>query len=292
VRRVGDERIGVVVLTHNRVDQLLEIVARLQALPEQPEIVVVDNGSRDGTAERLARCFPTARCVRSELNLGAAGRNLGVRACARRYVALCDDDTWWEGGSLRRAADLLDAHPRLGLVNARVLVGPQNRVDATCAAMARSPVPGPDWLPGRPLIGFLAGASAVRRRAFLEVGGFEPRLFIGAEEELVGMDLARNGWAMAYVEDLVVHHHPSPLRDPRGRSALLDRNRLWIAWMRRPVGRAVDLTVELARRAMHDPVARGALVEALRGLPWALGHRRVVPIWVEPQLRAVEHMAS
>src|SRR5271165_5075939 len=82
-------------------------------------------------------------------------------------------------------------------------------------------------LPGYPLLGFLAGASVIRRSAFLEVGGFESRFFIGGEEELLALDLATRGWSLRYVPELVVHHHPSPNRDAASRRWHLLRNALW-----------------------------------------------------------------
>src|SRR5437588_766693 len=102
----ADPRVGVVVLTYNRVDTVMQTVARLLALPESPEIVVVDNDSTDGSAAKLGERFPSVTVVRLDANYGAAGRNIGVQHCERPYIALCDDDTWWRPGGLRHAADL------------------------------------------------------------------------------------------------------------------------------------------------------------------------------------------
>jgi GT2 family glycosyltransferase len=171
-----DSRIGVVVITYQRRAEVLGAVARLTALPEQPEVVVVDNGSSDGTAAAVRQKFPRVDVVALSRNAGAVGRNLGVERLRTPYVAFCDDDTWWEPGSLTEAADALDAHPRLGVVNARIIVEPGARDDPVVAELRDSPVPGPDWLPGPALGSFLAGASVVRRHAFRSAGGFSPRL--------------------------------------------------------------------------------------------------------------------
>ncbi len=280
-----DPRVGVVVLTYNRAGELLRSLGYLAALPERPEIVVIDNGSTDGTATQVSRQFPGILCVPLKENLGAAGRNAGVELCERPYIALCDDDCWWEPGSLRRAADLLDAHPELAIVTGTVLVGASERMDPTCLRMARSPLPRRPGLPGTPLLGFLAGASVIRRSAFLQAGGFERRLFLGGEETLLGLDLAATGWSMAYVPELVIHHYPSIHRDAGRRNHALIRNSLWIAWLRRPLPRAAAITLRVLRRCAADPAARRALAEALRSLPWALRNRRVVPGHVEDGLR-------
>jgi GT2 family glycosyltransferase len=282
----ADPRVGVVILTYNRLAEVSRTVERMLALPERPRIVVVDNGSTDGTPEMVRRRFPEARCLRLSGNPGAAGRNAGVAALDTPYVALCDDDAWWEPGSLGRAADLLDAYPRLAVIAGRVLVGADQRLDPTCRAMAASPVTPTTALPGPAILGFLAGAAMVRRSAFLQVGGFERRFFIGGEEELVTLDLLGHGWELAYVADLAVNHHPSRLsRDTSARWVATDRNHLWAAWLRYPLSWAVGETVRVMLAAPTDPTSRAALAAALRGLPWALAHRRVIPPDVRRRLR-------
>jgi GT2 family glycosyltransferase len=283
-----DPRVGVVVLTHNRVHEVVRTVERLLALPARPGIVVVDNASTDGTAAALRRRFPTIRCVSLAENLGAAGRNVGVQLCDRPYVALCDDDTWWEPGSLKRAADLLDAYPRLAVVSGRVLVGPDERLDPACQQMASSPLRPSSPLPGPALLGFIAGASMVRRSAFLEVGGFERRFFVGGEEELLALALVSSGWELAYIDDIVVRHYPSSRRDRSGRRRTVLRNHLWVTWLRRPLGPALARTLAAVRHGLADRATREALADAARGLRWVLGRRRVIPGHVERRLRQLE----
>jgi GT2 family glycosyltransferase len=275
-----DPRLSVVVLTHRRTGELLRTLHRLSALPERPRLIVVDNDARGRSAERVAREFPQVQLVRCPRNLGAAGRNAGVERVRTPYVAFCDDDTWWAPGALQRAADLLDAHPRLGALAARVLVGPEEREDPTCRFMARSPLPCAG-LPGPALIGFMAGAVVMRTAAFRAVGGYEPRLFIGGEERLMGLDLLTAGWPLAYEPQLAVHHHPSPARDTRRRQLLEARNALWIAWLRLPGASLRHETLRVLREAAGAGLLRPVLARAICGLPWVLRHRRVIPPEVE-----------
>ena len=72
--KTGDARVGVSILTYNRADEVSRTVERMLALPERPPIVVVDNGSTDGTPELLGRRFPELRCLTAPGNPGAAGR--------------------------------------------------------------------------------------------------------------------------------------------------------------------------------------------------------------------------
>jgi len=286
-----DPRVGIVVLTHNRVAEVIRTLERLVALPERPAIVVVDNNSTDGTRDAVRRRFPAIRCIHLATNLGAAGRNIGVEACDRPYVALCDDDTWWEPGSLSRAAYFLDAHPALAVITGKVIVRGE-RIDPTCLLLARSPLPSPPGLPGKALLGFLAGASIVRRSAFLSVGGFEPRLFLGGEEELLTLDLVNAGWVLAYVDELMIHHHPSPSRDAEGRRRLLARNSLWIAWLRYPPRSAIGRTLAAVRAGTYSRPAREALYEAIQGLTWVSANRRCISADLDRQLRYLERIKA
>ncbi|MBI5618201.1 MAG: glycosyltransferase family 2 protein [Gammaproteobacteria bacterium] len=278
--------ITVVVLSHNRAATLLATVAHLRALPEQPEIVVVDNRSRDGTPGSLRKTFPDVKLVALASNLGAAGRNVGVHLAQTPYVALCDDDTRWAPGALARACELFDRHPECAVLSARVLVGAAELEDPTCRRMAASPLPS-ERLPGPALVGFMAGASAVRREAFLAAGGFEPRLFIGGEETLLAMDLLSQGWQIAYAPELTVHHYPSAVRDAGQRRALLWRNAIWTALLRRRLPSALAI----AARAAHEAARAGALLALLgavaRGLPWVLRARRPLPRAIDAAYRRV-----
>jgi GT2 family glycosyltransferase len=284
----ANPRIAVVMITHNRREEALASLDRLTRLPEQPPILVVDNDSADGTTDAIRARFPQVEVLAAGGNLGAAARNLGVQRARAPYIALCDDDTWWEAGSLAHAADLFDAHPRLAVATARILVGPENEEDPVCAELERSPLPAEPGMPGRPLLGFMAGASVVRRSAFLAAGGFEPRFFIGGEEELLAADLVAAGWWLCYVPHLVVHHYPSTRRDAHGRRWHLLRNGLWSAWLRRPLSGVLRKTGQLVRTAPRTPETWRGLAAACVGLPWVIRHRRVVPPEVEHRFRLLE----
>jgi N-acetylglucosaminyl-diphospho-decaprenol L-rhamnosyltransferase len=277
--------IAVVVATRDRRDTLLATLDRLVALPARPRVIVVDNASADGTAAAVRARHPEVDVIALPRNLGAAARTAGVRVADAPFVAFADDDSWWEPGALRRAAEHLAGHPRLGLLAARILVGDSGRLDPTCAAMARSPLSSDVPLPGPKVLGFLACGAVVRRDAYLAVGGFEGRLGIGGEEDLLAMDLASAGWALAYVEDVVAHHHPQTAARP-GRRALVARNDLWSAWLRRPLRVALRVTLAAAR----DGHGRG-FPAALRGLPWIARRRRVVPCHVERDLQRLARAA-
>lgn len=279
--------VAVIVLTCNRRDELLRTLGQLAALPERPHVCVVDNGSEDGTADAVRTAYPDMQLLALPRNIGAAARNLGAFHVDVPFVAFCDDDTWWAPGALSRAATMLRRHPELAAVTARILVGAAQVEDSASARMSRSPLPNELGVAGSAVLGLMAGACMMRRTAFLEAGGYCPRLFIGGEEALLAMDLRSAGWHMAYAPDVVVHHFPSVARDVMQRQRILLRNRLWCAWLRRPVLSAWRECRRVWGEAAGSSYRGGALLDALRGLPWVCAARRVIPAHVEAALRLV-----
>lgn len=285
-----DTRGTVVVITHNRRDELLRTLGLLARLPEKPAVAVVDNASRDGTAAAVRTHHPEVELTALDRNLGAVGRNVAARTVSTPYIAFCDDDVWWAPGALARAADLLDAHPRVACVTGRVIVEPDGTEDPIVPELRNSPVPPPPGvsLPGPALGSILAGASMLRLDVFRAVGGFSTRLMLGGEEELLSADLLALGYALLYADDVIVHHQASPLRDPSARRRAGIRNTLWTTWLRRPLGRALYRTFDLARTVPRDRTSLAAFADAARGIGGVLRDRRVLPEHAERALRTLD----
>lgn len=280
--------VSVVMITRDRCAEARRAVRALRALPERPPVIVVDNGSRDDTAQALHRDGAAVTVLRLARNRGAAARNDGVRAATTPLVAFCDDDSGWHPGALARAAARFAADPRLALLAARVLVGTQQRLDPVCADMATRFVADAHDGAGVPIVGFMACGAVVRRAAFLAAGGFEERFGVGGEEAMLAYDLLRGGWKLRYVDDVVAQHWPSPVRNRAARRRIETRNALWLAWLRRPLAPAARASLRGALAALRDRDARRGVLEALGGLPWALRHRHPVPAALEALIRAAE----
>jgi N-acetylglucosaminyl-diphospho-decaprenol L-rhamnosyltransferase len=280
-------QVGVVIATRDREKPLARTLERLCALPEQPPVVVVDNASTDGTRAMVTERFPQVRLLPLRTNQGALARNAGVRALDTPFVAFSDDDSWWEPGSLATAADLLTAHPRLGLVAAAIRVGATGEPDPLNDVLAASPLGGAEDLPGVQVLGYLGCAAVARRSAYLEAGGYHPLLFFGSEETLLAYDLAACGWGVTHCPEVVARHEPAD--GPRtARAVLLRRNDLLTTWLRRPLPLAARRTAALARAAWHDRDARTALRQALARLPAVVRAREVLPPAVEAAARRVD----
>jgi N-acetylglucosaminyl-diphospho-decaprenol L-rhamnosyltransferase len=281
-------RIGVVIATCDRRVSLLETLARVTGLPERPRIVVVDNGSTDGTPQAVASAFPQVEILGLRRNRGAAARNAGVEHVGTPYAAFLDDDSWWEPGALTRAVDVLDRHPRVAVLAARVLVGDEERLDPVCRAMERSPLPVATAGPGPAVLGFVACGAVVRRDAFLQAGGFDERYGIGGEEQPLAVRLASAGWELRYVREVVAHHHPARSGTRSVRDAQILRNDLWTAWSLRRGAGALLASARLLRSAGLRRATLTGLAGALRRAPGVVRRRRPATPAVEAGLRLLE----
>jgi GT2 family glycosyltransferase len=85
------------------------------------EVIVSDNGSNDGSVEKIRAQFPTVRVVENRANLGfAKGNNAGIRAASGEYVLILNPDTIVHEGSLDRWIEFADRHPEAGAFGCRV----------------------------------------------------------------------------------------------------------------------------------------------------------------------------
>jgi GT2 family glycosyltransferase len=270
----------VVVASRNRRADLLASLPRHEA-----PVIMVDNGSTDGTVAAVRSALPAVRILPLRRNVGALARTIGVLAATTPYVAFADDDSWWAPGALGRAVEVLEAHPAVALVTGRIVLGPNERIDPMSVAMATAPLGTSPGGAGPDVLGFAACAAVVRRSAFLSVGGFDPVVRFPGEEERVALDLADAGWLLSYVDDLVVHHHPSPSRGGLGqRRTQTVRSALLTACMRRPWRDVLNLAVACLRT---DGPSRAGVLTAVPSIPGALLRRRRISAWLKHRLASL-----
>jgi GT2 family glycosyltransferase len=279
-----DQRLTIVLLLHNCARWVGRTLDHLIAL--HLPVIAVDNASSDGTRD-VVRSYPGVELVALTTNIGAAGRNVGVEHARTPYVALCDDDGWYEREGLETAVDIFERHPDVGLINARIVVGPEEYPDPISIEMEASPLVDHHPLPGTRLLSFMGGACVVRRAAYLAVGGFDVRFFIGGEEETLAWPLARAGWEMRYVPEVLMHHHPSLANYTRIRRFGI-RNTLWNAWLHRRPASALRYSLFILASSPKDRDLVRGLALALRGLPWVLRRRAPVDARLDGELRMLE----
>lgn len=173
------------------------------------EVVVVDDGSTDGTFERLDRREGYVVCMRQDNQGPAAARNAGARAARGEWIAFLDADDGWLPHKIAR--QLQAAHDEGA---AAVFCGMRDRQHTRAADICyEGPVTRDVLLPG--LIGgnLLHGGDTtmlIRRDVFLAVGGFDPSYKVAEDRDLFIRIV--DAYPIAYVRELLALRFHGPVR--------------------------------------------------------------------------------
>jgi hypothetical protein len=198
------------------------LLACLETLPRDADVVVLDNASEDGSADAVREHFPDVRVLAQDFRAGfGANHNTVIRATDGRYVYVLNEDTTSGDWAFERIVAYLDAHPRVAALGPRV-VYPDGRQQASAW---RFPTPlvsaiglltvgklgvtqshGED---ARPVDWVTGAALVLRREALEEVGLFDEEFFLYSEEVDLQFRLHQAGWEVHYLPDATVVHHES-----------------------------------------------------------------------------------
>ncbi len=218
---MAEPLVSAIIVSWNTRELLAAAVRSLLAATPQPEVIVVDNGSRDGSVAMVRREFPQVRLLVNEVNRGfAAANNQGMAAARGRYFLLLNSDAALRRGALRTMVAYAEAHPRVGVVGARLLF-PDGRWQAEgspfpslrdeflrmlgldrlwAVGVERGDRPyETDWVQG--------AAMLVRREVWEETGGFDESFFMYGEEVEWCARIKAAGWRIAVVPQAEIIHH-------------------------------------------------------------------------------------
>lgn len=245
----GKRKLSILVASYNGRTHLESCLPALQAQrdPGRPwELLLLDNGSRDGTCSWVRRQHPWVRLVESAENLGFAEANNRLAALAEGDdLVLLNNDTRPQPDWLAALADAAgSAPPEVAAIAGRLVDWEAERLDFGFGlrtfdghafqldhrrplASARMPATGEE-LP------FACGANMlVRRRAFLDAGGFDPSYFAYLEDVDLGWRLWSGGERIVACREAVVQHRSAATSDRVGpylRGSLFERNALLTVW--------------------------------------------------------------
>jgi O-antigen biosynthesis protein len=209
--------VSIVIVTLDPGDVLEQALQALLGHTESCyELIVVDNGSQDGTVS-FVRQIENATIVLNTENVGfGAANNQGAARARGRYVVFLNDDAFVHDGWLAPLLERVEGDERVGAVGP-MLLNPDGSLQCAGALLSRSGSVvcyGEDDSPERPeyrlarVVDFLAGACLlVRRRAFNEVGGFDTAYGLGYYEDAdLCLALAARGYCSVYEPGSRVTH--------------------------------------------------------------------------------------
>jgi len=212
--------VSVIIATWNGrryLEPCLEAVAAQEGI--EAEVIVVDNGSTDGTVDLVRGRFPHVRLVTLAENRGFAGaNNAGAREARGRFVAFLNNDTVADPGWLRALRGGIDPAAGFLLTTSRlVYMHDASVVDSAGDGVFRwggafkhhHGAPAHLAAVSREVFGICGGACLVSKAVFDEVGGFDEDFFFSHEDVDLSYRARLRGYRCRYVADAVVRHHGS-----------------------------------------------------------------------------------
>lgn len=213
-----DPQVAVVVVSYNTKGLLLECLASVltSAPAGSVKLMVVDNGSEDGSYEAVREVYPGAATIRNAANLGfGAACNQGIRATGARFILLLNSDAVLSAEAFQVMKECLEQNERCGAAGCRLVdaagdevINTRNFLTPFNQALELAGIKGPrlaqrtrrprpdrndcsvDWIDGACLM--------VRRSAVDQVGMFDEQFFMYSEDEDLCLRLRRDGWLVCF----------------------------------------------------------------------------------------------
>ena len=212
----------VVITTKNRKEDLRNAITSALSQSARPEVIVIDDGSSDGTSDMVHAEFPQARVYRVEVSLGLIRqRNRGAQLATGDVIFSIDDDAAFSSPHVvsQTLAEFDD--PRVGAVAI-----PFVNVNQDPRVMQRAPEESGVFVTNT----YIGTAHAVRRDLFNRLGGYRGHLIHQGEESDFCIRLLSAGYVVRLGRADVIHHFESPRRNLKRMDYYGRRNDVLFAW--------------------------------------------------------------
>jgi len=208
---------------------------------EDIEVIVVDNGSCDGSAEFLRSAYgEKIRLIELESNRGwAGGNNRGIASARGEVLLLLNNDTCLEGDFLTRLREGISRHPEAGMYATKILnyydrstidnTGHVIFWDGTARGRGRRKKDGPEFGREGEVLCPSGAAGVYKREIFERVGPIDDAYFTYGEDTELGLRARRAGYKCYYLPSAVLYHKYSASSGPYTPAKIyfVERNRIW-----------------------------------------------------------------
>ena len=248
--------VSVITLNWNRKEDVAKTLSLIQEQTyEHKEILMVDNGSTDGSIEVISKKFPEVKIVALKENTGVQGYNEGISSAAGSILVLIDNDMdLLQKNTIERIVNAFHANPKLGAVALQVRkpdgsLSPNNPKYWTEKGSDQE---------GYPCSTFDGGGVAFRKDILKQTGVYLPDFFVYHSE----VDLATRIWdsdfEIRYFPDIAVSHRESPTsRSIYKQTMHSTRNYLWYVWIYYPRSMATRESFHFLQRSFIQNLRQG-----------------------------------
>jgi GT2 family glycosyltransferase len=252
--------VSVITLNWNRKEDLSRTLSLIHKQTYEPkEILVVDNGSTDGSVESIQQSFPNVKIISLRENRGVQGYNEGISSASGNILLLIDNDMdLLQEDSLEKIINKFESNPKLGVVALQV---------RECSSNELSPNNPKYWdekgndNAGYPCSTFDGGGVAFRKEVLAQTGSYLPQFFVYHSEVDLSTRIWDAGYEIRYFPEIAVCHRESQVaRNLERQTMYTARNYLWYVWIYYPRNMIVAETFDFLQRSfiqnlrMHKPI--------------------------------------
>ena len=224
--------ISLIIVNWNRLDDMDETLSSLRTQTyKKYEIIVVDNGSTDGSVEMIKNKYPHAKLIKSDRNLGCEGGfNLGMENASGDIFFYLDSDASLSDDVLERVSFEFKKNSKLGILDPRI-INPHNNL------IINEPK---HW----PLKNHFTGCAAAIRSSVIDKIGMRPaEYFIYTSEADLSLRTIDANYTIEHFSDIVAFHRESQRRDYQVNFIITIPEMGWLIWKFYPLFPAIKETI-------------------------------------------------